>query len=82
MFGKTETAFLRQLCCDITNEFVHHSDQVFVLKNALSSTIDKFMISSSPCYSRSNVMPSAPGIFSIFNARRETAYNTPGWSCN
>ena len=38
MFDKTETAFLRQLCCDNTNYFVRHFHQVFVLTDALSYT--------------------------------------------
>ena len=81
---ETEIAFLRQWCWDITNEYVHLSDHVFVLTDAHSYThtpIGIFMISSPPCFSRYTRMQSAPGKFTIFNAHEAASYNM-GWSCN
>ena len=59
---KAETAFLWQLCCDITNDFVHHYVKVFCFYIIMHFLIpiDIFMIPSPPCFSRSNAASRIP----------------------
>ena len=45
LFDETEFAFIRQWCCDIVNQSIHHSDQIFVLTEAPMPASQKYRLS-------------------------------------